>query len=241
METIRVTTLPLAKGACVIDLGAGEGRHSHALGFYRPDLHIYAVDLMAGNLACGKEKGEAFFAACGLAPQLMYCQANGLQLPFADASIDCLICSEVLEHVEDYIGLIAEAYRVLKPGGYFAVSVPRAWPERLCWWLSPAYHQVEGGHIRIFDARALASDISAMGFACQARYAAHALHVPYWWLRCLFGSQGENAWPCRLYHRFLVWDLLTKPRITRWLEACLNPVFGKSCVWHFVKHSPPPA
>lgn len=45
-------------------------------------------------------------------------------LPFADNSIDSLICQAVLEHVHDPRQVIKEANRVLKPGGYLYLEVP---------------------------------------------------------------------------------------------------------------------
>jgi 2-polyprenyl-6-hydroxyphenyl methylase/3-demethylubiquinone-9 3-methyltransferase len=48
----------------------------------------------------------------------------GERLPFADGTFDSVVCSEVLEHVEDPDAVIAEASRVLRPGGVFVFSVP---------------------------------------------------------------------------------------------------------------------
>ena len=48
----------------------------------------------------------------------------------ADHSVDRLICSEVLEHIPNYIGFLEEIDRVLKPDGRLCISVPRSWPER---------------------------------------------------------------------------------------------------------------
>ena len=45
-------------------------------------------------------------------------------MPFADNSLDAVICESVLEHVEDPIRAARELYRVLKPGGYCFVYVP---------------------------------------------------------------------------------------------------------------------
>jgi hypothetical protein len=58
----------------------------------------------------------------------------------------------------------------------------------------------------------------------------HALHSPYWWLRCLVGPDDEQAWAVRQYHRFLVWDITHRPRPIRFLERALDPVLGKSLV-----------
>jgi len=131
--------------------------------------------------------------------------------------------------------MLGEAKRVLAPGGILAVSVPRAWPERICWWLSRAYHEVEGGHIRIFRATKLREDIERLGFTRFFQHGAHALHVPYWWLRCLFWNRGADFAPVRWYHRLLVWDLMCRPRLTRLLDTLLNPLLGKSVVFYFSK------
>ena len=40
-----------------------------------------------------------------------------------------------------------------------------------------------------------------------------------------------------LYHRLLVWDMMAKPALTRWLERLLNPVLGKSLVVYLRKSS----
>ena len=69
----------------------------------------------------------------------------------------------------------------------------------------------------------------------KASHHAHALHSPYWWLRCLFGPDNDRAWPPRLYHRFLVYDIMRRPRWTRAVERLLNPLLGKSFVVYAVK------
>jgi SAM-dependent methyltransferase len=51
---------------------------------------------------------------------------DGTHIPFQDAVFDCVLCTEVLEHVEEYASLIAEMARVLKPGGRLLVTVPFA-------------------------------------------------------------------------------------------------------------------
>ena len=160
-------------------------------------------------------------------------KANALDLPFADDSFDKVICSEVLEHIHDYQGVLREINRVLKSDGILAISVPRAWPEEICWRLSNAYHQVEGGHIRIFNALHLRREIESLGWRRYSRHWAHALHVPFWWLKCAFWDRGDEHWLVRQYHKLLVWDLMQQPTVTRLTEKVLNPVLGKSVVMYF--------
>lgn len=54
--------------------------------------------------------------------------ARGEQLPFADAKFDLVICSQVLEYVQEPSVVIAEIYRVLKPGGCVLLSAPAIFP-----------------------------------------------------------------------------------------------------------------
>jgi 2-polyprenyl-6-hydroxyphenyl methylase/3-demethylubiquinone-9 3-methyltransferase len=49
---------------------------------------------------------------------------TGENLPFADSSFETVVCSEVLEHVDDIAAVIAEVSRVLRPGGVFVFSLP---------------------------------------------------------------------------------------------------------------------
>jgi SAM-dependent methyltransferase len=54
--------------------------------------------------------------------------ASAEGLPFADGSFDCMVCTEVLEHLEDPERAVEEMARVLKPGGCLILSAPFIWP-----------------------------------------------------------------------------------------------------------------
>jgi len=233
MQTINFKYFPLAKGELVLDLGCGEGRHA-INAYLQQEVIALGVDLAFKDLQTASEKSIAFLSNDHQGGFYLQ-QANAEKLPFFDGSIDKIICSEVLEHIENYQAVLNEIYRVLKPGGLLAISVPRYWPEKICWQLSAAYHQVEGGHIRIFKSRKLKQDVCELGFRFYKHHWAHALHMPYWWLRCLFWKSQDNSRLIKLYHRLLVWDLMKKPWVTQALEKCLNPVMGKSVVMYFEK------
>ena len=106
----------------------------------------------------------------------------------------------------------------------------------ICWALAPGqggYADQPGGHVRIFAAEALKADIAGLGFRFLGQHFAHGLHSPYWWLKCAFW--GRDHVLVRLYHRFLVWDLMQRPWLTRALEALANPIMGKSVAFYFRK------
>ena len=232
MQTVDFSRLAIQPGQCLLDLGCGEGRHSLGAYVLHEQIDICGVDLSQQDIRVAAARFKGFEQPHKPHKHLAFARADGLRLPFADNTFDRVICAEVLEHIPDYRGMLREIDRVLKADGLLAISVPRAWPERICWALSEGYHTVEGGHIRIFDAAALRRDVERHGLQRYARHWAHALHVPFWWLKCLFWG-NDDAFLVRQYHRLLVWDLMRKPRLTRVLERCLNPLMGKSVVMYF--------
>ncbi len=231
LETIQLERLALTPGCRVLDLGCGEGRHSIAARFAARDARVTGLDLSAEDLAAARAKAVEFFGADRA--DIDWVCASGLTLPFPSGCFDIVICAEVLEHIVDFEAVLAEIRRVLKPTGHLAVSVPRFGPEWLCWRLSEGYRTEPGGHVRIFRSGQLKSAIERRGLRCYARHWAHALHTPYWWLRCLTWSRGADHPLSRAYHRMLVWDLMAAPWLTRTLDRVLNPLLGKSVVMYF--------
>ena len=77
--------------------------------------------------------------------------------------------------------------------------------------------------------------VQSTGLAHRHTHHAHSLHAPFWWLKCLLGVERDGLWPVQLYHRFLTWDLMKQPKLTRTLERLLNAVMGKSVVLYFRK------
>lgn len=234
MQTVDFDHFPLAPGDRVLDLGCGEGRHVISA-YVAADVHSVGVDLSLQDLQTTRDKFADFAEPDNAAKSFGLSSANALELPFADNTFDKVICSEVLEHIPDYRGALREIERVLKPGGLFCASVPRRWPEKICWALSDAYYQVPGGHLRIFRGKQLRGEIEQLGFNHYHRHWAHALHVPFWWLKCLFWNSQDSNWLVMHYHRLLVWDLMENPALTRILEKCMNPFMGKSVVMYFRK------
>ena len=51
-------------------------------------------------------------------------------------------------------------------------------------------------------------------------------------------QQRDGSIPWYAGHSLDVWELMKKPALTRWLEAILNPLMGKSIVMYFKKALP---
>ncbi|MGO8876146.1 MAG: methyltransferase domain-containing protein [Acidimicrobiales bacterium] len=236
MLTVDFERLGLRSGERVLDLGCGGGRH--AFECFRRGALVVAFDAdpvelkgVTSLMTAMAEAGEAPTEAANL-----QVQGTAFQLPFPDASFDRVIAAEVLEHLPDDAVAISELARVLKPGGRMAVTVPRYGPEMINWALSQEYHTVPGGHIRIYRRRQLLERLGSAGLRVRGTHHAHALHSPYWWLRCLVGTSNDQHPAVRAYHRLLVWDIMRKPAATRLPEQLLNPLIGKSFVV-YVEHA----
>jgi SAM-dependent methyltransferase len=233
--TVDFDRFPVGPGDRVLDMGCGGGRHAFAL--YRRGADVVALDMdpaelkdVAGMFAAMRQEDEVPAGASASAVR-----GNAYALPFDDDSFDRIIAAEVLEHLPDDERAMAELARVLKPGGQVAVTVPRWGPEKLCWALSDAYHEVEGGHVRIYRGSQLLERLTAAGLEPTGDHHAHGLHAPYWWLKCAVGVDDTDNPLVRAYHRLLVWDMMSAPTLTRVAERLLNPVIGKSLVVYLRK------
>jgi 2-polyprenyl-3-methyl-5-hydroxy-6-metoxy-1,4-benzoquinol methylase len=138
------------------------------------------------DVGCGAGPGLRYFAARGaravgvdlvhyplletqrLAPAAHLVQGDvARDLPFADGSFDLLLLSELIEHITDEQPLLAECYRVLRPGGAVVITTPNLWDIRRAF--APLTGSVWTGdtdptHCNMFTPARLGRALSAAGF-----------------------------------------------------------------------------
>jgi SAM-dependent methyltransferase len=228
--TVDFDRLDVRAGDRILDLGCGGGRHTYEA--MRRGATVVALDYdfdtahnVWGFIQVMVDEGELAATPPGGA-----LNADALDLPFPDATFDRVIASEVLEHIWADEVAIRELVRILRPGGRLAVTVPSRFPERVCWALDSHYYDTPGGHLRIYKRRDLEAKLQRAGLALRGAHHAHALHSPYWWLKCAVGVDNGDALPVRRYHDFLVWQIERQPTWLDTVDRALNPVLGKSLV-----------
>lgn len=141
----------------MLDVGCGAGWFAAAL-----------AD--AGFAVAGVEVAqEPLRRARARAPAVEFALAAGGDLPFAAGSFSAAWLGEVLEHVQDGLGLLEEVARVLTPGGTLVVSTPdhSLW-RRLALGLSrrrfERHFEPRSDHVRFFTARTLEALLRDGGF-----------------------------------------------------------------------------
>ncbi|MEU7831138.1 MULTISPECIES: methyltransferase domain-containing protein [unclassified Nonomuraea] len=235
MLTVDFARLPVGPGVRVLDLGCGGGRHAFEV--LRRGADVVAFDMDQSEL----DSVAAMFVAMDKAGEVPpgaggeTVQGTALDMPFEEGSFDRVIAAEVLEHIPDDMAAMREIFRVLKPGGTAAITVPSFLPERICWALDEDYHTAPGGHVRIYTLAELSAKLKSTGFDIGPHHHAHGLHAPYWWIKCAVGVNNDDHPLAKAYHELLVWDIMKRPPLTRLAENLLNPLIGKSVVLYVRK------
>ena len=105
---------PSSADGVIVDLGCSSGYLLEDLRRARPQAELIGVDLVDSGLR----------RAHDLVPDARLIQADVCALPLTDASVDVAVSANLLEHVPDDDGALAELWRILTPGGRGVLVVP---------------------------------------------------------------------------------------------------------------------
>jgi SAM-dependent methyltransferase len=114
VERALLALAGLAPGSRVLEVGCGAGATTRAMAGARPDLVIHACDLSRTAIRTALEFGGG----------IPYVVASATALPYPDASLHAVVFYDVLEHIVDADRSLSEVFRVLRPGGLLAATVP---------------------------------------------------------------------------------------------------------------------
>ncbi|MEU6080952.1 methyltransferase domain-containing protein [Streptomyces sp. NPDC047108] len=170
--------------ATVLDVGCGDGSAAGT-----------AARVLSGHRVVGVDwSQDALRRAASRIPFVVRGELTDGGLPFATASADAVLFSEVIEHLVDPDAALDELRRVLRPGGHLLLSTPNlaAWYNRglLLAGVQPVFSEVSlrrihgrpgsqvVGHLRLYTARALRELVAASGFEVVALAGAPFHGVP---------------------------------------------------------------
>jgi SAM-dependent methyltransferase len=117
----------------------------------------------------------------GHLPDLTLTRGTIYALPFPDGYFDGVILSEILEHLDDDVAGLRDVWRVLKPGGVVAITVPNArypfWWDPINWTLERVLHThiqrgplagIWANHVRLYERDELRAAVEQAGFVVEA-------------------------------------------------------------------------
>ncbi|HEU0032023.1 MAG TPA: methyltransferase domain-containing protein [Kofleriaceae bacterium] len=120
--------LALAPGSRMLDAACGRGTQDFALDRRFGPLEIDAVDVTWKHVEAARTRADR-----ERTPRLRFHHASAVELPFEDGRFSHALCLEAAHHFDTRARFVAEAYRVLAPGGRLALAdfaLVRA-PERM--------------------------------------------------------------------------------------------------------------
>lgn len=104
------------RGKVLVDVGCGDGALTFL--FCKAGAEVIGVD----PEELGIKFAEEYLTSKGFNPKLIV--ASGYETTLPENSADCVVMSDVIEHVQDDERLLVEARRILKPGGKLIISTP---------------------------------------------------------------------------------------------------------------------
>ena len=173
----RVRTIfewvPPADEARILDCACGRG-------FYL-NMYRYVSQCALVGLELDAEIIRKAQRNVGHLPGITLTRGNIYALPFPADYFDGVILSEILEHIEDDVAGLREVWRVLKPGGVVAITVPHAnypflW-DPTNWTLERVFHThirrgplagIWANHVRLYRREQLRAAVEQAGFVVEA-------------------------------------------------------------------------
>jgi 2-polyprenyl-3-methyl-5-hydroxy-6-metoxy-1,4-benzoquinol methylase len=136
--------VPIASTDLVVDVGCGDGGAIKFCANQGADIifldineeKVKHLEAQLQGLARGRVRGIA---------------GTGEQIDIANDTADKVICTEVLEHVDDPAALMSEMVRIGKPGALYLLTVPHELGEMMMKDTAPPQYFEKPNHIRIFS------------------------------------------------------------------------------------------
>lgn len=199
--------MPISADDVVVDVGCGEGGN---LAFCAArGARVIGVDLDADALATAEQRigaGEAGAAEFHVAP--------AEHVPLADGTATRVICTEVLEHVDDPMVVLQELYRIGAPGAIYLIAVPDEVQETMQKEVAFDYYFAPPNHIRIIGREELPQWVTQAGLDVISQ-SGYGFFWSIWWAM-LWGTglnqDMDKPWLVSI-------DEIDHPALNNWTKA----------------------
>jgi SAM-dependent methyltransferase len=172
--------LELNSDDTVVDVGCGAGDACVLAG--RVGAEVIGIDIEPSLIAQTEERMQTVPARAfrGIASDV-----NPIPLPDGTASV--VLCTEVLEHVDDPARLLAELARIGRPGARYLISVPDPASESVMRAVAPAWYFEKPIHQHVFERQELDALVSAAGLVVETSIALGFQDSIKWFIHMAIG------------------------------------------------------
>lgn len=188
----------------VVDVGCGEGGNLAFMARRGP--HVIGIDLDEASIATARER----IAETSARVQEFHV-APAEHLPVEDGFATRVMCTEVLEHVDDPAVVLTELARIGAPGAVYLITVPDALQETMQKEVADESYFRHPNHIRIIEREEFAELVSAAGLEVLSQEG-YGFFWSIWWAMawgCEVDAEVDRPWLAEINH----------PALQRWTEA----------------------
>lgn len=171
------------RGETILDIGCGEGITLEKLLRAFPEKQIRGIDAEPENIEICRQQG------------LPIIPGNVYHLPIADASVDCVLFLEVIEHLSEPERALVEIGRVLRPGGRVIIIFPNDVMFKIARILTGMIREAfyDPGHVMQWTPGKVRRSLHSLGFSMVA---AHNLPFVFWLVSlhhlCVADKDGDS-------------------------------------------------
>lgn len=196
-----VSGVPILPEHTVLDVGCGEGGLTRFCA--QRGARLVFVDILEEKLNALAEVLRAS-PARSVEPHLSDCNP----LPLPDAEADVVICTEMLEHVDDPAQVLRELVRVGKPGARYVITVPDPASEKLIEATGADFYFRKPHHIRVFSREDFRAVVAQSGLVVERQEFTGAYWAIFLPLSFLVGQELRPPWHPMLAHWASAWSML---------------------------------
>jgi SAM-dependent methyltransferase len=208
----------------VVDAGCGDGGYAHFCA--KQGARVIVSDVDAGALERATARLNTIQPPASFEARL----TDGARLPIDDGVASRVICTEVIEHVDDPAQLMAELARIGRPGAVYLLACPAPEGEAIFKRIAPASCFERPNHIRILGPDEFASYVEASGLVIEQRVN-RGFYWLMWWI--MFWGCPELTGDMRhplLDHWANTWSLLLDQKNGPMVKHALDDLLPKSQV-----------
>ena len=215
--------VPIGPADTVLDMGCGEGGNASFCARRGPAMILIDVNEQIVSRACDRLDGLGARSVRGIA-------SLSTPLPLADGCATRLLCTEVLEHVDDPGAVMAELARLGSPGALYVLTVPHPLQEQVQRALAPAAYFQAPNHVRVIEPAEFEALVVQAGLVIERRASVGFFWSVYFSLYWNTGwHQGTTDHPV-LNHWTAAWTALLATPGGDAVQRALNQAMPKSQV-----------